>query len=61
MKEIEGQIAVIGCRKCGKCNNICPHDALYRVDGVIRVNYDLCTVCMECVRTCPNKALVYIE
>lgn len=61
MEVKDGHIAVIGCRKCGKCNNVCPQGALYRVDGTARVDYDKCTLCMECVGICPNKALVYME
>ncbi|TGC08494.1 4Fe-4S dicluster domain-containing protein [Methanolobus halotolerans] len=57
----EGHIAVIGCRKCGKCNHVCLRGALYMVDGVVRVDYGLCTMCMACTRICPNKALIYIE
>jgi ferredoxin len=61
MEDDDGQIVVIGCKKCGRCDSVCPHGALYKVDGFTRVNYEKCTVCMECVKKCPNKALVYMD
>ncbi|MCX9013802.1 MAG: 4Fe-4S binding protein [Candidatus Methanoperedens sp.] len=57
----EGLIAVQGCRKCGRCNNICSTGALERIDGYSRINNELCELCMKCVIKCPNKALRLIE
>jgi ferredoxin len=59
--EKDGYVVVHGCRKCGKCDNICPAGALYRVDGEARIDYDKCTLCGKCIEICPNKALVYLE
>jgi Fe-S-cluster-containing hydrogenase component 2 len=61
MQEKEGHIAVIGCRKCLRCNNICPYGALHRIGGFAKVDSTKCTLCMECVKVCPNKALIYID
>ncbi|MDI3539293.1 MAG: hypothetical protein PWP14_1457 [Methanolobus sp.] len=61
MQEKDGHVAVMGCRKCFKCDNICPCRALYRVDGLVRVDYSKCILCMACVKACPNKALVPID
>ncbi|MDP2216919.1 MAG: 4Fe-4S binding protein [Methanolobus sp.] len=57
----EGHIAVIGCRKCSRCDNSCPYGALYRVNGFTRVDYSKCTLCMACIKVCPNKALIHID
>ncbi|MCQ6962068.1 4Fe-4S binding protein [Methanolobus chelungpuianus] len=61
MQGKEGHIAVIGCRRCRKCDSACTCRALYRVDGLARVDYSKCTMCMACVKACPNKALVLID
>ncbi|WP_321430536.1 4Fe-4S binding protein [uncultured Methanolobus sp.] len=61
MGEREGFIVSIGCRKCGKCENVCPNGALYRVNGFVNVDHEKCDLCMKCVKVCPNKALVYME
>jgi len=61
MQGKEGHIAVTGCRRCLKCDTACICGALYRVDGLARVDYSKCTLCMACVKVCPNKALVLID
>ncbi|MFC1745965.1 4Fe-4S dicluster domain-containing protein [Candidatus Riflebacteria bacterium] len=49
------------CSGCGKCENICPVDAMtmvYANDSkkkVARVNDELCLGCGMCVRNCSNK------
>ncbi|HJH30889.1 MAG TPA: 4Fe-4S dicluster domain-containing protein [Methanosarcinaceae archaeon] len=57
----EGYIVVLGCKKCGKCDNVCPTGALQKENGMVRINHGKCTLCMACVEVCPNKALVYME
>ncbi|MCL7413742.1 MAG: 4Fe-4S dicluster domain-containing protein [ANME-2 cluster archaeon] len=59
--EKDGYVVVHGCRKCNKCDTICPEGALCRVDGVVRIDYDTCTRCGRCIEICPNKALIYLE
>ena len=62
MTDEEGYIVVLGCKKCGKCDNVCPTGALQKDNnGMIKIDYDKCTLCMKCVEVCPNKALVYME
>ncbi|WP_245748040.1 DUF362 domain-containing protein [Methanolobus profundi] len=61
MEEREGFIVSLGCRKCGRCENVCPNGALYRVNGFANVDHEKCDLCMKCVKICPNKALVYME
>jgi len=59
--EKERYIVVHGCRKCGKCDNICPSNALYRVDGEARIDYAKCSQCGKCVDICPNKAIIFLD
>ncbi|WP_406660870.1 4Fe-4S binding protein [Methanolobus sp. ZRKC3] len=61
MEDEEGYIVVIACKKCGRCDYVCPQKALYKLDGFTKVDYSMCNRCMECVKICPNKALVYME
>ena len=61
MAEQDGYIVVLGCKKCGKCDNVCPTGALQKDNGMVKIDYDKCTLCMKCVDVCPNKALVYME
>ena len=56
-----GFIIVLGCKKCGKCEGVCETGALTHVDGIARIDYEKCDLCMRCVRICPNKALVYLD
>ena len=49
------------CTQCaeGSCIEACPVDAIARdpADGVVKIDYELCTQCMECVDACPNNAM----
>ncbi|MCD4842909.1 MAG: 4Fe-4S binding protein [Methanosarcinales archaeon] len=54
-------VVVFGCKKCGKCDNVCPTGALYKSDGIARIDYTKCTQCGKCVEICPNKALVFLD
>jgi ferredoxin len=57
----DGFITVIGCKKCGKCDNICPTGAIEYIDGVARIIHEKCDLCLVCVKICPNKALKLLE
>lgn len=58
---VTGFITVIGCKKCGKCDNICPSGAIENIDGIVRISHEKCDLCMLCVKICPNKALKFLE
>jgi pyruvate formate lyase activating enzyme len=54
----------LGEKQCGYClKNICPESAIYVVgsgagpDDKVRINWDLCTNCGQCVDVCPSNAL----
>ncbi|MGB8216592.1 MAG: 4Fe-4S binding protein [Candidatus Methanoperedens sp.] len=58
---MDGLITVIGCLKCGRCDGVCKENALVRIDGIVRIDYDRCTQCMRCITACPNKALKLLD
>jgi carbon-monoxide dehydrogenase iron sulfur subunit len=49
------------CTQCAEeaCIEACPVDAIARdpADGVVKIDYELCTQCMECVGACPYNAM----
>jgi pyruvate formate lyase activating enzyme len=54
----------LGEKQCGFClKNVCPESAIYvvgsgdRADDKVRINWDLCTNCGQCVPVCPSNAL----
>ncbi|MCS3921453.1 energy-converting hydrogenase B subunit K [Methanococcus voltae PS] len=44
----------IYCINCGACVDVCPNNALLYKDGRILYNKNNCTLCMECVKSCPQ-------
>ena len=48
------------CSQCKKpaCAAVCPVGALSRVDGVVKLDKDLCISCFSCVEACPFQARV---
>ena len=45
------------CVDCGKCRKVCPMDVDVTDNSRKRKNGTECILCMECVRSCPRKAL----
>lgn len=48
------------CLAHGDCIKVCPFDALYLRDGLIRVNPARCTGCGQCTKACPRNILEVI-
>lgn len=46
------------CVSCGKCESLCPVNAVKLVGGRPQWNED-CTHCMACISYCPSKAIEY--
>lgn len=59
--ELDGDVVVSGCKRCGKCDSVCSTGALKKRDGYVYIDYELCNLCLKCIEVCPNKALVYFE
>ena len=62
------EIKCVGIEKCGRCLNVCPHDAITpgkikaALDGsgdiqLIDTDRSKCDNCGECAKACPAKAL----
>ena len=49
------------CNGCGACLEVCPHGALYLIEGKAVVDEKLCRECEACVAACPTEAIVISE
>jgi Fe-S-cluster-containing dehydrogenase component len=52
------------CRHCDDppCADACPEEAITkREDGIVIMNYELCTGCMSCQDACPYGAIAHDE
>jgi len=48
---------VCGQCKVPSCAQVCPVDALRRIDGVVQLDKKLCISCYKCVEACPFGAI----
>ena len=46
-----------GCLGYGDCLDVCPENAICMVNGLARINRNLCTGCGLCVAACPHKLI----
>ncbi|MBN2041430.1 MAG: glycyl-radical enzyme activating protein [Spirochaetes bacterium] len=46
------------CKKCGKCLEACPENAIRLNEGEFRIDYLKCTVCGKCEEACVYDAIV---
>ncbi|MCL2180026.1 MAG: RnfABCDGE type electron transport complex subunit B [Treponema sp.] len=46
-----------GCIGCTLCQKICKEGAITVSDNIAHIDYDKCTLCMECINKCPSKAI----
>ncbi len=50
-----------GCLGYGSCTKACQYGAISVVNGVAKVDEDLCTGCMACANACPRHLIVPVE
>ncbi len=51
------QACAFGCLGLGDCTRACKFDALHVVDGLSTVDYNKCTGCTACSKTCPRNLI----
>lgn len=61
MSEQNGYVVVFGCKRCGKCKDVCPVGAIYEENELSKIDPSKCTLCMKCIDECTNKAIIYME
>jgi pyruvate formate lyase activating enzyme len=44
------------CTRCGRCVEVCPHNASVKQENVIQISRELCQGCTICVTLCPGEA-----
>lgn len=55
-------IAVIGCKGCMKCDEVCKYNTIIRNGNkVVRIDEDKCKKCYECIKACPYGALFVLD
>lgn len=56
-----GTVKIMVCNQCGRCESICPIQAITRDKaGVLRVNKSICVGCLACVGFCPAAAMFHV-
>jgi Na+-translocating ferredoxin:NAD+ oxidoreductase RNF subunit RnfB len=51
----------VGCIGCKMCEKVCAYDAIHVTNLLAKVDCDKCTLCGECVKKCPTKAIVDLK
>jgi len=54
---VPGSFEIRVCNQCGHCEDVCPQEAIYKENGVYRIDEERCTNCGICVDECPEGAL----
>ena len=50
-----------GCLGFGSCVKACKYDAIHVVNGVAKVDTDVCVGCMACAAVCPRNLIVPVD
>ena len=54
-------VCKFGCLGFGSCVQACKYDALSIVDGVAKVDHELCVGCMACSKVCPRELIIPVD
>lgn len=64
---MEYRIVADNCTACGKCKEVCTHNAVFGEKGKpfvqgypFEIRRKKCTQCGECIAVCPEKAIIFI-
>lgn len=47
------------CTGCGACTDICHEHCMTLVDGIVKIDYQFCSTCTQCIAVCPERALTW--
>lgn len=61
MPETNGYVVVFGCKRCGKCKDVCPVGAIYEENELAKINPEKCNLCMKCIDECTNRSIIYMD
>ena len=50
-----------GCLGFGSCVKACKYDAIHVVNGIAKVDTDVCVGCMACAAVCPRNLIVPVD
>jgi ferredoxin len=50
-------VCPVGCIACKRCEQVCTFDAIHVIDNLAIIDYNKCTSCGECVKSCPMKTI----
>ncbi len=46
------------CVNCGKCEEVCPVQAISKGEKTYVIDADTCVSCGQCAEECPSQAIV---
>ncbi|MBM4331774.1 MAG: 4Fe-4S dicluster domain-containing protein [Deltaproteobacteria bacterium] len=52
-----GTFEIHVCNQCGRCQEVCPSEAIAERGGVYRIDPEKCDFCGICLEECPLKVL----
>ena len=48
------------CTRCGRCEEVCPHGAVFHNDAGFLTDHTKCVRCGHCIDLCPSDALMLV-
>jgi len=56
-----GSFEIKVCNQCGRCQEVCPQDAIFEKDGIYKIDPQKCNFCRLCIEECPLHVLFIHE